>query len=385
MRPFGPKDVPENRWFESKPLWARIVIMIAGVVMNALLAVIVSIGLALNYGEAVLGLLYNEPIISSTVVGAVHAPVNLPQLAEIHPGDSVRAVNGQAVNSWNELTRAVRSSSGSVRFSTQRGDIDVPLARSSGEEAAKGLVFHMAPVIDTVFPGDPAAAAGLRPGDSVVAVSGRPLFTWTEMVDQISKSAGAPLSVVVARGSAMDTLSITPKAVTEPDPATGKEHTVGKIGAGVRAPPRPARLGLASAISVGTRLTIHNAGMVFEVLRSISTGKRSMKELGGPIAITRASVEAARSGWADLFLLIALLSINVAVLNLLPIPILDGGQILINVLESAKGSPFSMRTREYILRLGLAAIALLFVIVMYNDTRGAFAKLFDWVGKLFGA
>jgi regulator of sigma E protease len=382
MIPFGPKPVPENRWFESKPLWARIIIMIAGVVMNTVLAVIVATGLALNYGEAVL---YNEPIILSTVIGAVRAPANLPQLAEIHPGDSISAVNGQPVNSWNQLTRAIRSSRGSIRFSTQRGDITVPLAGSSGEEAANGLVLHMAPVIDTVFPGDPAAAAGLRSGDSVVAVAGRPLSTWTEMVDQISKSAGSPLSVVVARGGAMDTLSITPKAVTEPDPRTGKEHTVGKIGAGVRAPPQPPRLGIASAVSVGTRLTIKQAGAVFEVLRSIGTGERSVRELGGPIAITRASVEAARSGLADLFNLIALLSINVAVLNLLPIPILDGGQILINVLESAKGSPFSMRTREYILRLGLFAIALLFVIVMYNDTRGAFAKLFGWVGKLFGA
>ena len=111
----------------------------------------------------------------------------------------------------------------------------------------------------------------------------------------------------------------------------------------------------------------------------------SVKQLGGPIAITRASVSAARNGVAELFNLIALLSINVAVLNLLPIPILDGGQILINVLESAKGSPFSMRTREYILRFGLIAIALLFAIVMYNDTRAAFGKLFGWVGRLFGA
>jgi regulator of sigma E protease len=82
--------------------------------------------------------------------------------------------------------------------------------------------------------------------------------------------------------------------------------------------------------------------------------------------------------------LIALLSVNVAILNLLPIPVLDGGQILINVLESVKGRPFSLRTREYILRFGLLAIALLFVVVMYNDTRGWFVRLADWVTKLRG-
>jgi regulator of sigma E protease len=124
---------------------------------------------------------------------------------------------------------------------------------------------------------------------------------------------------------------------------------------------------------------------VYKVLHDIGSGRQSVRELGGPIAITRASVSAARNGIDELFYLIALLSINVAVLNLLPIPILDGGQILINVLESVKGSPFSMQTREYILRFGLLAIALLFAIVMYNDTRGGFVKLFGWIGHLFGA
>jgi regulator of sigma E protease len=124
--------------------------------------------------------------------------------------------------------------------------------------------------------------------------------------------------------------------------------------------------------------------MVFKILRGIGNGAVSVTELGGPIAITKASVSEARKGVAFLFNLIAVLSINVAILNLLPIPILDGGQILINVLESAKGKPFSIRTRENILRFGLVAIGLLFAIVMFNDTRGGFAKLFSWVGGLFG-
>jgi regulator of sigma E protease len=114
-------------------------------------------------------------------------------------------------------------------------------------------------------------------------------------------------------------------------------------------------------------------------LKKLVIGEVSVKQLGGPIAITRASVTAARSGLENLFYLIALLSVNVAVLNLLPIPILDGGQIVLNIVESAKGSPFSLRTREYILRFGLAAIALLFIVVMFNDTREGFSKLFGWV------
>jgi len=109
-----------------------------------------------------------------------------------------------------------------------------------------------------------------------------------------------------------------------------------------------------------------------------------VSQLSGPVGITRMSVEAARSGLECLLMLIAFLSVNVAILNLLPIPILDGGQILINILESAKGKPFSLRTREYILRFGLLAIALLFVVVMYNDTHSWFTWIANWVGRLRG-
>ena len=160
---------------------------------------------------------------------------------------------------------------------------------------------------------------------------------------------------------------------------------MGKVGIAVKSPAIHQNVPWSRSIALGWKLTWLNAGAVFTVLHKIGTGEQSVKQLGGPVAITRAAVEAARLGVDYLFQLIALLSINVAVLNLLPIPILDGGQILINVLESAKGSPFSMRTKEYILRFGLFAIGLLFLIVMYNDTRGGFVKLFGWIGKLFGA
>jgi regulator of sigma E protease len=162
-------------------------------------------------------------------------------------------------------------------------------------------------------------------------------------------------------------------------------RAVGKIGAVPRTPVKHERVPFFRAIRYGWGVTMSDAGAVFRVLHDIGSGKQSVRQLGGPIAITRAAVSAAESGLDVLFRLIALLSINVAVLNLLPIPILDGGQILINVLESAKGSPFSTRTREYILRFGLFAIALLFAIVMYNDTRAGFAKVFGWIGHLFGA
>jgi regulator of sigma E protease len=123
------------------------------------------------------------------------------------------------------------------------------------------------------------------------------------------------------------------------------------------------------AVAIGGRATWFMGTSIVGTVRDLVTRKVSVDQLGGPIAITRASVQAARSGIENLLYLIALLSVNVAVLNLLPIPILDGGQILINVLESTRGTPFSLRTREYILRGGLMFILALFVLVMFNDAR----------------
>jgi regulator of sigma E protease len=162
-------------------------------------------------------------------------------------------------------------------------------------------------------------------------------------------------------------------------------RTVGKIGAGPSIGiTRREPLGLGSAVKAGARTTWFMGGAIVDIVKKLVTRQLSVRQLSGPVGITQMSVEAARSGLESLFTLIALLSINVAILNLLPIPILDGGQILINVLESAKGKPFSLRTREYILRFGLLAIALLFVVVMYNDTHSWFLRLANWVAKLRG-
>jgi regulator of sigma E protease len=378
MIPFGPKPVPEDRWFESKPLWARIVIMIAGVVMNAVLAIVVATALAFHYGQL---------IYPSTVVGSMREIAEAPALSQLHPGDTIRAVNGSPVHTWNDVRKEILASSDVVTITTQREVVRVPFNRKSvtPEQVADGLVYYLPPVIDSVFAGEPAAGAGFQRGDSIVAVAGQAVRSWSDMVAQVGASPNRAITFVVRRGAATETLTVTPKPVSEPDPSTGHEHVVGKIGAAARDPSIRESLDLGAAVAWGLRITRTNAGAVFKVLHDIGTGSVSVKELGGPVAITRASVSAARNGVDELFYLIALLSINVAVLNLLPIPILDGGQILINVLESAKGSPFSMRTREYILRFGLFAIALLFVIVMYNDTRAGFAKVFDWIGHLFGA
>jgi regulator of sigma E protease len=378
MIPFGPKPVPEHRWFESKPLWARLLIMIAGIVMNILLAIVVGTGLVKQQGQRVY---------PTTVVGKVYPVATASALARLQPGDSIISVNGSEVATWNDIQDRILDASDSLTFTTQRGLVVVPLSadRTLTEDIAGSVVPRIPAVLDSIVTGDPAAASGLQRGDSVVSIDGRAIQQWTDLTELVSASAGKPITFVVSRAGNPVTIVVTPKSVQETDSATKATRTVGKIGASVRQPGVLRSVPIGTAVKYGAKATWLNAGKVFQVLHDIGSGATSVKQLGGPIAITRAAVSAGRNGLVEVFELILLLSINVAVLNLLPIPILDGGQILINVLESAKGSPFSMRTREYILRVGLAAIGLLFVIVMYNDTRDGFVKLFSWVGKLFGA
>ena len=278
LAPFGPNPVPAHRWFESKPLAARLFILLAGVTMNIALAFTVYVG---NY-------------------------------------------------------------------------------------AIRGRPF-VPPVIDSVVAGRPAALAGLRAGDSVTAVDGRSIRTWSELVARVSPTPPKSVLLDVHRSVGTVRVRLTPTLAQAPDPATGAPRTVAQIGAYVRPNLLRERVDFGTAVREGGVTTWQNATAVVSVLRGLFGGKVAVSNLGGPIAIARTSVAAARAGIESLLLLVAFLSVNIAVLNLLPVPVLDGGQVLINLLEAAKGSAFSARVREQILRVGLAAVALLFVTVMWND------------------
>jgi regulator of sigma E protease len=286
MIPFGPKPVPENRWFESKPLWGRLIIMLAGVTMNAILALVVSTGLYAGYGRA-----------------------------------------------------------------------------------------YIPAVVDSIVAGRPAERAGLLKGDSIVAVDGTPVRTWNQVTQRVGASAGQELVFDVIRGGRTVSLRITPELRSDTSDI-GTLEQVGRIGAASTTNNAREKLGLVESTVAGWNSTWAMGTAVIRVVGGLVTGQVSMSQLGGPITIARTSVEAAKSGLETLFSLIAFLSINVAVLNLLPIPILDGGQILINVAEGIKGSAFGARTREYILRAGLVAIALLFALVMFNDVKREIVGLF---------
>ena len=375
MIPFGPKPVPESRWFESKSLAARLIIMIAGVTMNMLLALV-----ALTYVAAV----YGEPYIATRVVGAVHPLKGAPELSRIQAGDTILAVNGRPVGSWSDMAEVIAATdSGSVRLRTQRAEAEVPVGTSGAPKADDvigALDFFVPPVIGDVASGSPALRAGLQSGDTVVAIGHTPVSSASQFQQLVTTAPGAALPFEVHRNGRVVALTITPDSTTTKDADTGASRVIGRIGVTFADVTSRRPMSLGASMRTGVDQTWRVATGIVDVVHGLLTREVSVRTLGGPIAITRASVAAAKSGLETLLTLIALLSVNVAVLNLLPIPILDGGQILINVAEAAKGSPFTARTREYILRFGLVAILLIFVMTTFNDVV---AGVKDVMAKLF--
>lgn len=229
-------------------------------------------------------------------------------------------------------------------------------------------------VVDSVVTDAPAARAGLQSGDRITAINGEPVAAWNDVVDRISAVTSGVVRVSVARGDSVLTREIAPQVTDGIDRVTGATKKVGRIGVSVRDSVVHEALAPLAAVREGWQGTRRMADNVFTVLTGLFKGEVSAKNLGGPIAIAKTSVQAARGGADMLWALIAFLSINIAILNMVPIPVLDGGQILMVVAERIMGSEFSMRTREAFARVGVLAVLALIVLVTFNDVRSFFTR-----------
>ncbi|MES2523894.1 MAG: RIP metalloprotease RseP [Gemmatimonadota bacterium] len=227
-------------------------------------------------------------------------------------------------------------------------------------------------VVDSVTVGSSAAAAGITGGDSIVAIDGMPVKLWSQVFEKVEKSSGAPLRVEVQRGTERVATTITPRMTPVVDRQTGDTVSVPRMGIAVRNP--RVDVGAAEAVKLGAGATWAMTAEVGRTLKGLFAGSISTKNLGGPIAIARTSVQAAKSGPETLWSLIAFLSINIAILNLIPIPVLDGGQIVLVLAEAVKGKAFSGRTREAFARVGVLAVLALIILVTFNDLRSVFTR-----------
>jgi len=356
--------------FALKPLWIRFLIVFAGPGMNFVLAAAIFIVVLGTVGRPVW----------PAVVGRV-AEGSPAAAAGIQTGDTVVAIDGRRVTYWEDLERAVDGSNGRRLDLTVRRDggeralsvaprqitVRDPIFREERQDWELGIGPRLTPTIGGVSPGSPAEQAGLRAGDHVVAVAGQPVFTPEELIQAIQKRAGQTFDVTVERDGARRTVQVTATSVKERG-LTGQEAEVGRIGVSIvtrglshaaYSPPAAVWYGLVRTWD----MTVLTAKGFWKIV----TGQLPMSNLGGPLQIASETGRQAQEGTAPLAAFTAVISVNLAVLNLLPVPMLDGGHLFFFLLEALLGRPLSLRKREVAQQVGFVLLMLIMVLALYND------------------
>jgi regulator of sigma E protease len=338
--------------------------LFAGPAMNILLAIVV---LAFVLAQGVETYVYlDEP----PVVGMVE-PDSPAAQAGIRRGDRVLTVAGNEIRTWADLE---------VEIGTRRPGRDVavtvlrdgnPLAvtvRPVGEGRYEisniGVLPDMNPVIAAPRPGIPAVIqgevaeqAGFREGDVVLAINGERTVTAGQFRETISRLGEQEIQFTIRRGTEQLDLRVTPK-----DRGDGP-----KVGVYISDPRKSFKPGPLEAVRLSVERNIQSSGLIFRTLAGLFTGATSVRQLQGPVGIAQLSGESAEQGFIELLSLMALLSINLGILNLMPVPVLDGGHILIMALEGIARRDFSMQVKEKMLLAGFVVLMMLMVTVIYND------------------
>lgn len=356
------ETVEENREgapdeFLSKSKWVRFQVYLAGPVMNILLAIVVLAGV-LSTGANVP--LYRS---SAAIVGTV-VEGSPAEAAGLQVGDRIVSVDGRDVETWDAMALEVATKGGrELQMAVDRGGQSValrvtPNAVGRYEMGEIGIGPVLRPQIVTVRPGSPAERGGLRPGDAILAVGERHRPSHEQVIDGIQASANTALPIVVERDGEQVTLSVTPE---------GPEGE-GLIGVELREmETRVIDPSLAEAFRLSLQENWESTLFIGRTLRGLFTADTPMRQLMGPVAIAELSGTAASAGWVALFGLMAGLSLNLGLINLMPVPVLDGGHILILLVEGIARRDMSLRVKERVLTAGAVAIVLLMVTVIFND------------------
>jgi regulator of sigma E protease len=362
-----------HRAFNRQSVWRRVAIVAAGPIANFILAILLY------------WILFVHGVPGMRPVVGVPPAASAAAAAHFQAGDVITRVGGEAVQTWQDLRwqllkHAVRHDAVAIEVENLRGEIATRRLDLSGLTAddldadflkVVGLGRYLpplAPVVGKVLPGSAAQRAGLQEGDEIVAVDGKDVALWDDVVDVIRKRPEQMVKLSVERGTAELEIEVKPEAVQE------RDQLVGKIGIGPRLDPNEAkrwmidvRYGPVAALGEAVRKTWDASTFTLQMLGKMIVGEVSLRNLSGPITIADYAGQSAQMGWLAYLSFVALISISLGVLNLLPVPLLDGGHLMYYAVEIVKGSPVSERVLELGQRIGMIVLFSLMAFAIFND------------------
>ena len=343
--------------FTMKPVSARMRIVVAGPVMNLLLPLFL---MPIVY---LLGIQQPAYLDEPPAVGWVEEE-STAEKAGFHVGDTILSIQGDPTPTW-EKVKILFASNPNKALSVEilRADTHLQLTITPESKEAlggyTGLLQKMAPLIDSVEPNLPAAKAGLQRGDKIISIQGAAIHHWVQMAKIIRAHPGEPLEFTILRGGESFTQIMEPKKEEESGTGilgiTHLEETTFK------------RYGLLQSIRSGLSDFVQSIQLTFYVIGKLFTGNISVKTLGGPILIAKMTGDAARVGLSSLISFVAFLSLQLGILNLFPIPVLDGGHIFFFCLEGLLRRPLNVKIREVAQQVGFIVLLIFILVISYND------------------
>ena len=344
--------IGDGKDFTARPRWQRFLVYLAGPVANGVLTIAVLSGLYM-IGFQVDASLFDQPII-----GAIDAGSPAEQ-AGLQPGGEIVAIDGKPQQSWEDAQYAILiRPDAAIELRVRRGGEERSVAVRAGADGVErvGTIgVHPLVRLGAIQPGFPGEAAGLRPDDAILKIGDTPIRSFLEIPPLVASAAGKPLALTIWRNGEIRELSATPV-----DRGEGP-----RIGVGPKTVAR--KLGLAAAVREATRWSWGMTKQTFEILGRLLRRQISPKTMMGPLGIAKASGDAARGGLGALCYLVAVISLQVGIMNLFPLPPLDGGHLAILLGEGVVRRDFSVEVKAWIMNTGAMALFLLIGLVLYSD------------------
>jgi len=362
----APADLPPGS-FHGKPVWQRSFVVAAGPLANFLVAALIYTAVNATYGVSMVTARVDE------VVAGMPA-----EKAGLKAGDVITDIDGWGIETFDDVVRIVTASSGrTLNITVDRDGKPLTFAVTPDVKDQKsdlgvtlklgdiGVVRVLPARVGTVLPDSPAAKAGITPGDIITAIDGTPVTSFSDVITQVGPAGGRALDLTINRDGTPLSLNVVPDTIegTNPDGTPTKR---GRIGV---SPDRPAPVAVSFVESarLGVRETYSNIVQTITGIADIFGGRQSPDQVGGPILMAEVTARVVELGWEPLLRWTALISANIGLLNLLPIPLLDGGHLVFYAMEAIRRRPLSQRVQEIGFQIGIAVVLMMVVFVNLND------------------